>query len=159
MTLATVMRTDIQVRGRPLGDHVAPTDIWSEPLFEGALNEAIAFARALPAGEQRWLTVETETSAFRIEDLDGLQAGTLLDHDYDMAYGELTVRCTSAALKLMKGAVNEPLSCGSLIEAHRDIVKAIVHQKRADGLVELIDGQPIVVVEAADLADIDGFLS
>lgn len=159
MAIATVMRTDIQIRGRPLGDHVPPTEIWSEPLFEGPIDDAIAFVRAQPVGEHRWLTVETETSAFRVEDFDRLQAGTLFDQDYDMAYGELTVYCTSAALKLMKGTLDGPLSCGFLINEHLDLVKAIVHQKRIDGLVELVDGRPVVLVDAADLPGGDGLLS
>lgn len=159
MTIATVMRTDIQVRGRPLGDHIPPSEIWSKPLFEGPLDAAIAFARAQPVGEHRWLTVETETSAFRVEDFDRLQAGTLFDQDYDMAYGELTVRCTSAALKMMKGGLEEPLSCGFLVQEHLDLLKAIVQQKRADGLIELIDGRPVVLIDAADLPGGDGLLS
>lgn len=151
MTAATLRKVHIDQIGRPIGDEPPETQLWSEPIFEADIDGAIAFARSLPADEQPLVEIETDHGTFAPYAFDRLEAGTLLDDDYLEVEEGVVMRVTSAAHKLMAGAVDYPISPLRLINDNIDKLDKVLAEKRIDGLVELIDGRPTIVIDAADL--------
>lgn len=148
MKPATLRRIHIHSTGRPIGDRMPATEMWSELLFEGDVGEALGMARAIPADERLMLDLETDFGTFKPDEFDALAEGRLHGTGIDLPYRDLTIRVTFDAITQLCGDVGHPISRSRVMADHFDQLDAIMKRKLAAGA--FVDG--LLTIDAEDLA-------